>query len=133
MKRSQFLKIMAGGALLGLASVKIVTTSFEDATIALVRGELSFLHLDEKGLQQFASDFSKTTTQRAYRYQVKAYSFLGIGSGWSGKVNYIVSTYLLSTDFFQNGMDESKPVRYVGFYTPYLRPCAHPFSHAQYA
>jgi hypothetical protein len=133
MKRSTFLKFLTGGALLGLASFKLVTTSFEDATIALIRNELDFLRLDEKGLQKFAADFARTPTQRSYRYTIKGYSFLGIGSGRSGKVKYIVNTYLLSTDFFRNGMDESKTVKYVGLYSPYLRPCAHPFSNAYYA
>jgi hypothetical protein len=132
MKRSTFLKILAGGTLFGFGSFKLLTGSFEQATVNLVRKELSFLRLDDDGLQKFASDFGKTMTQRSYRYRIKGYSFLGIGAGRSGKVNHIVTTYLLSSDFFQSGMDESRLVKYVSLYSPYLRPCAHPFSHAQY-
>jgi len=36
--------------------------------------------------------------------------------------------FLASTDFFQNGGDETRPLRYVRFYDPYLSPCYNPFS-----
>jgi hypothetical protein len=29
-------------------------------------------------------------------------------------------------------MDESKIVKYLGFFDPYLRPCANPFSEVYY-
>lgn len=37
-------------------------------------------------------------------------------------------TFLMSTDFFKNGADESKPVNYVMFYHPYRSPCWNPLS-----
>ncbi|MFT3948645.1 MAG: hypothetical protein QM763_16905 [Agriterribacter sp.] len=40
----------------------------------------------------------------------------------------IVATFLLSTDFFINKMDESKPVHFTMLYNPYLTPCLNPFS-----
>ena len=39
----------------------------------------------------------------------------------------IVTNYLLSSDFFVNGADESRTVRYLGFYDP-LRACSNPFA-----
>ena len=39
----------------------------------------------------------------------------------------LVSTYLLSTDFFWNGSDESRTVNYVAYYDP-NRPCHNPFA-----
>jgi hypothetical protein len=35
--------------------------------------------------------------------------------------------FLLSTDFFQHGADESRRVRYSRFYDPYVNPCWNPF------
>ncbi len=36
--------------------------------------------------------------------------------------------FLLSTDFFTNGEDESRPLRYRAFCDPYLSPCYRPFA-----
>ncbi len=36
--------------------------------------------------------------------------------------------FLASTDFFQQGADESLPLRYVAYYDPYVSPCYNPFS-----
>jgi hypothetical protein len=35
-------------------------------------------------------------------------------------------TFLMSTDFFLNGADESQPVRFRQFYHPYVSPCWSP-------
>jgi hypothetical protein len=39
-----------------------------------------------------------------------------------------MSRYLLSTDFFIHGVDESRVVKYVAFHDPHLTPCFTPFS-----
>ena len=36
------------------------------------------------------------------------------------------STFLMSTDFFQNAADESRPLRFVALYDPYVTPCYNP-------
>jgi hypothetical protein len=38
------------------------------------------------------------------------------------------SRFLLSSDFFANGADDGRSVRYVALYDPYLTPCANPFA-----
>ncbi len=38
-----------------------------------------------------------------------------------------VHRFLLSTDFFRNGADERKPVRFVVLYSPLVTPCYRPF------
>jgi hypothetical protein len=38
----------------------------------------------------------------------------------------VFDRFLLSTDFFLNGADESRRVRYVRFYDPYVNPCWNP-------
>lgn len=35
--------------------------------------------------------------------------------------------FLASTDFFQNGADETRPLRYVSYYDPYVSTCYNPF------
>jgi len=38
----------------------------------------------------------------------------------------LASQVLLSTDFFQNGMDENKTIKYVLYYDPYISFCYNP-------
>ena len=38
----------------------------------------------------------------------------------------LVARYLLSTDFFPGGADESRPLEFVEFYDPYVSPCYNP-------
>lgn len=36
--------------------------------------------------------------------------------------------FLASTDFFQHGADESRPLTYVAYYDPYVSTCYNPFT-----
>lgn len=49
---------------------------------------------------------------------------------YDARVEHLESTFLLSTDFFLNNADESKPVRYVRLYHPYVSPCWNPLAMA---
>lgn len=69
-----------------------------------------YLQLDPAGVQQFVRDYEKHRGQ--------------IGRFWHD--DNIFLRYLLSTDFFPNGADESRPVRYVMLYDPYVSPCWNP-------
>ena len=42
----------------------------------------------------------------------------------------LLQNFLLSTDFFP-GADESKPLRYVTYYDPYISVCYNPLRHAE--
>ena len=129
-KRRKFLFIAAAGTVVtALASTKFLTTSFEDSAEHLIKKELRFLKLDDQGIRAFLNEYG-AARDRYYKLILKSYSILGIDSSQSGKVHQLVSTYLLSTDFFVNNMDESRIIKFVGLYDPYLRPCAHPFANA---
>ena len=39
-----------------------------------------------------------------------------------------VQRFLLSTDFFLQGADERRPVRFVALYAPMVNPCYRPFA-----
>jgi hypothetical protein len=133
MKRRKFLAIAGvGGVLAALASFKFITLPFESVAKRIIISELDYLKLDEEGLDKFVADYTKLK-DRNYKLTMKGYSLFGINSAKSGKVHQLVSAYLLSTDFFQNKMDQTRTVKYVGLYDPYTRPCSHPFSHAHYA
>jgi hypothetical protein len=36
--------------------------------------------------------------------------------------------FLMSTDFFQNGADETRALRFVALYDPYITPCYNPLA-----
>lgn len=44
----------------------------------------------------------------------------------------IVGDFLLSTNFFANKMDASKPIMFISIYDPYQKPCSNPFSNLFY-
>jgi hypothetical protein len=132
MKRRKFLTIAGvGGVLAALASFKFMAHPFESVAKGIIKSELDYLKLDEEGLDRFVADYTKLK-DRNYKLTMKGYSLFGINSSKSGKVHQLVSAYLLSSDFFQNKMDETRVVKYVGLYDPYSRPCSHPFSHVHY-
>lgn len=43
-------------------------------------------------------------------------------------MDHFAMTFLMSTDFFLHGADESRPVNYVMFFHPYRSPCWNPVS-----
>jgi hypothetical protein len=132
MKRRKFLVITGlAGVVAAVTSFRFITTSFESAAASLIREELGFLNLDPSGVDRFVKDYAANKDTK-YRLAMRGYSFVGIKSTHSGKVNQLLNAYLLSTDFFMNNMDELRVVRYVGLYDPYTRPCSHPFSQAFY-
>lgn len=129
MKRRRFLKITGiAGALGVILSGKFFLTSFEDAAERVINSELHFLNLHTGGVRDFVKAYSGTRDRR-YKLTVKGYSLLGISASQSGKVHQLVSSYLLSSDFFLNKMDEARVIKYVALYDPYKKACAHPFSH----
>jgi hypothetical protein len=132
MKRRTFLTIAGiGGAIGLLTSFKFFTTSFEEAAATLIKEELSFLKLDPEGVLAFVEAYAKNR-DRNYKLTMKGYNLLGINASQSGKIHQLVTSYMLSSDFFNNSMDESREIKYVAFYNPYARPCAHPFNHFKF-
>ena len=52
---------------------------------------------------------------------------------FESRLDHVATTFLMSTDFFLNGADETKPVRYVRLYHSYASPCWQPVSAANFA
>jgi len=71
-----------------------------------------YLKLDEAGVRRFVSDYEK------------AYGKLGVKATENNRA--IFGRYLLSSDFWQHGGDETRVVRYVALYDPYITPCWNP-------
>jgi len=136
MRRRNFLRIAGlGTAAVVLPTISVYSTSFEQTTADLIMNQFSFLKLDMAGVRQFAADYCTAvdTNKTLYvRTKMRLYDLFKIDSDRSQLVRTITTLYLVSTDFFNNKMDESKIVRYKGLYNPYKTPCANPFSSLYY-
>ena len=105
----------------------------------ILRRRLDYLELDPDGVRQFARDIATLNVisrSRLYLLAViaPAYSHFSLSSGHSNIAyalrhgeDRIVSTYLISSDFFINGSDTTRVVRYLGMLDP-LRACGNPFA-----
>lgn len=136
MRRRKFLQLAGlGSVVLALPSIALYSTSPEDAAVGIILNELNFLKLERKGVEQFVTDYYKWSgihKRLRMRLTTKANYFFKIDSDQSDIVRNLINTYLISTDFFQNKMDESRVIKYVGRYNPYKTPCANPFSAIYY-
>ena len=113
-----------------------------EAKIAsILRRRLSFLTLDQDGVRAFSKDQAtailakKIPTWNRLRYHFGAvgpsfnrfYRSTDRRSRVARLEDTLVSTFLLSSDFFLNGGDESRMVKYIVYYDP-IRPCQNPFA-----
>lgn len=76
-----------------------------------IRGHFDYLTLDAAGVGAFAQEYQKQNGP------------IGL---FSSPEPEVFGRYLLSTDFFQHGADESRTLHYVAFYDPYVSPCWNP-------
>ena len=139
--RRQFLATVAAG-LTGLVTWRYLRSTEEGAIVDIVQKRLYYLKLEPNGVSAFAKDLvkRKIISNRKLRLidmagpvYTQLSSHLGhnsLAQNFKHGEERIVSMYLLSTDFFQNGHDESKVVRYIEFYEPFvkIRPCNTPFA-----
>jgi hypothetical protein len=137
--------LLAGLGLVGLSGLGIFAfgrSGIEAAIATILRRRLAYLHLDEEGVRAFASDqagklIAKRVSLHRLRYHVAATAgdtFKRFQRSNDPRTRVeriedpIVISYLMSSDFFLNGADESRSVRYLGFYDALQRPCGNPFA-----
>jgi len=83
-----------------------------DRLIALLENNFDYLRFEDGTLAAFA---------RAYEKQYGPYRD-------STPAEAVYGKFLLSTDFAQNGFDESRPLRFLALYDPYASPCFNPLA-----
>ena len=81
-----------------------------------------YLDLDPAGVGRFVDTFE----QNKYLIRRNPLKLL-----FGPLPDEICMNYLSSTDFFANGADESRPVRFIALYDPYVSPCYNPFRRRQ--
>lgn len=136
---------LIAAAIAGIAGVstwRFLGSSDENAVIEVLRKRLDYLVMDEQGTYAYARDL--VARQIVASGKLRLLDALGplyrrFSAGPNRNVltrelqhgeERIVSFYLLSSDFFANGADETKLVRYLGYYEPLHRPhpCSSPFA-----
>jgi hypothetical protein len=142
MERRSFLFGGAGLALIAGLGVWGADAFSQQEIVSGVRRKLSFLKLDDAGLHAFAKDYINSMLAKRpswYRWKVhfnslfarSAASRWGISTDNRGKrdrlEDYLATLYLLSSDFFPAGADDTKVVGYVALYDP-MRACGNPFA-----
>ena len=119
-----------------------IKASAHKLVVHLIKDKLHYLHHDEEGLYAFAEDFLR---RKDVSLTTKA-GLAGIAIRWSHYLGFrkhivdshsiqnlqqeLMSAYLLSSDFFQNGANENLPINYLGKNNLYPA-CRHPFARYQ--
>lgn len=137
--------IFGGLGLVGVAGLGALTLGrlgLEREIVSVLHRRLDFLTLDEEGVRAFARDQAAATfSKKIPTWTRLRYHFLSVGAPSFARFyrsadhrsrvaqleDTLVSTYLLSSDFFTNGADESRTVKYVAYFDP-MRACQDPFA-----
>ena len=121
-----------------LAGVRLGLASPEDAVARVLHKRLDYLQLDPAGVRHFAADVLQRGAVSNFRLMV--IDFVGplytdtnvspdghYGSALRHGEDRVVSQFLISSDFFINGADTNRVVRYLGWFNP-LAACGNPFA-----
>jgi hypothetical protein len=145
MKRRTFLAgaVAAASAASGLLGLAYSRSSQEKTIASIVYKRLPYLKLDHAGVQQFARDFAARRLLSGARLRLVGlvwpvyrrlpldHSGSRLGSSLRDRLEHaeerIVSTYLISSDFFTHGADQSRVVCYRGCYDALSHACGNPF------
>lgn len=115
LKRRSFIaavtRLISGSIALALAPGCDSTDPGDSPLAAALREHFDYLRIDDDVIDSFVSDFEAAYGQ--WQPQPEGGPF---------------TRFLASTDFFQNGADQSRPLGYVRLFDPYLSPCYNPFS-----
>jgi hypothetical protein len=141
-KRRRFL--LGGLAIVAVAGVGALGVGYvtESQIASAVRRRLGYLHLDEAGLHSFAKDqigtlLAKRPTWKRLKTRLRSTLSKPVVVHYGGAndtrtrreriEDNLATIYLLSSDFFVHGADESRTIQYVNLYDP-MRACGNPFA-----
>jgi hypothetical protein len=129
---------IAAAAAFGVWGVDLAS---EAEIASAVRRRLGFLRLDDAGLHSFAKDYihsmlAKRPSWYRWKYHIQSL-FRKPGARWGISTDTrsrreriednLATLYLLSSDLFLKGADESRIIQYVSLYDP-MRACGVPFA-----
>lgn len=142
LRRRLLLGVAGAAGAAGLGLWAFGRTAIEARIASVLRRKLADLKLDEAGVRAFARDqadriIGKRMTMNRIRYHLTAGSSLSFGrfarsrdtrSRIDRAEDRLVSTFLVSTDFFFHDGDPARTVTYLGYYDAMTRPCSSPFA-----
>lgn len=79
-----------------------------------LRENFAYLEIPDGVIDRFVRDYEAERGAGAARQATGSEEVYGL--------------FLLSTDFFQEGADVGRPLRYVAYYSPYRSPCYNPLA-----
>jgi len=137
MNRRKLLISSVSGVLL-LVVARFGFASPQNAVMRVIRKRLDYLKLDEASLQRFAADVCARKVVSRFRLDMidfagPLYSDVELsadsrtGSLLRHGEDRVVTQFLISSDFFINGADTDRVVKYLGWYDP-LVACGNPFA-----
>lgn len=99
---------------------------------AYIRKNFDYLNLEvsDREMQQFVTLFREHYTP-VYTELVHglAHRFMGRrADGYREQMDFLCTTFLMSTNFFLQSPDESAPVHYITLFHPYVTPCWNPLT-----
>ncbi|MDM8568602.1 hypothetical protein QUF50_03630 [Thiotrichales bacterium HSG1] len=118
-------------------------TRIKNTIFAVFEKRLSYLKWDKTEVLNFIQDFIDHVDNEGYiggklnkfsfLYPIYNYTdLLNKTPFFTGKVRSfeekIITDFLLSSNFFREGADETKPVKYLFYYDPYQAPCQNPLA-----
>ena len=117
---------------------------FETVVFKMLQHDLAFLKVRESDFTRFIQEargsnyWNRIHMDKKKRAFVILYFLLpNVGLPYQFKYvqlrGLIVGNFLLSTDFFQNKMNEEAPITYIALFDPEITPCQNPFSNLFYS
>lgn len=144
MNRRNFIGLATLSTLGVAAGGFIFLEKFETLARKIIIKDAMSLNIDVKVVDEFFAEANKYQTWKrlfpfANQQLLKWHYYLDnklfvlpYNTNYRLERNKIVGLFLLSTDFFVNKMDVTKPIAYRSLYDPYRSPCSNPFSNLFY-
>ena len=144
MTRRKFIKAILIITVVVLLNV-FLFVNFNYIVKQTIKRRLSYLNFNSDSLEKFIADAdAKNLWDMHFGYRnkklfIKAHFFidnplfsLPYKHKYEEYSDFIVSRFLLSTDFFYNKMNTDREIKYLALHEPYFRPCSNPFSNLYY-
>jgi hypothetical protein len=138
-RRRLFLSSLLGGCLVAAGiGVAVLPLAPELRLRRLLRTRLDYLQIPDEVIEAFTKDFIADAESGRFQY-FSSTSYLAQRVVYGMNIftdrlpifrfeRLVISAFLLSTNFFRDGADVHKPLRYVGYNHPYRGGCVNPFA-----
>ena len=129
-KAIKLIGITSAGGILLPTGMYLASPGTKKYAAQVILNTLDYMRLDRQGVFDFVNDyFHGTAIDLSTNLRWKAYYFSGTNVKRSDNLFELVRSYLLSSDFFINGNDVNKEVKYLGLFNPYKSSMPNPYSY----